>query len=229
MQRSLLLTFTAGFLITACGQPANGESAAAPATSAAAASSATAQSDVRDDAVQSSFGAISGVYTSEATHRYISFSYLHQGLSRPILRWRDWDATLNWNAEDPEKSTVEVTIDANSIDSGVDEFDGHLRGDTFFDVANHPTITFVSTSLTRSGEHAGTMTGDLTIKGNTKPVTLDVKYNDGRFNERGNNYKIGFSAKGTVKRSDFGVDAYTPFVGDDVEVIIDVEFEMPAK
>jgi len=171
--------------------------------------------------------AISGTYQADPGHRYITFSYLHQGYSRPFLRWRDWDATLEWDADDPTASSVSVTIDANSIDSGVDEFDGHLKGDKFFDTANHPEITFVSTSLTKTGDNTGTLTGDLTIKGNTKPVTLDVTLNRAAFEDRGQVYKIGFSATGAVKRSDFGVDAYVPFVGDEVSLVIETEFLNP--
>ncbi len=171
--------------------------------------------------------AVSGTYQTDPGHRYITFSYLHQGYSHPFLRWRDWDATLEWNADDPTASSVSVTIDANSIDSGVDEFDGHLKSDKFFDTANYPEITFVSTSLTKTGDNTGTLTGDLTIKGNTKPVTLDVTLNRAAFDDRGQVYKIGFSATGAVKRSDFGVDAYVPFVGDEVSLIIETEFLNP--
>ncbi len=180
-------------------------------------------------AAEDASAAASGEYQAESGHRYITFSYWHQGLSRPYLRWRDWDATLDWNAENPTASSVSVEIDAAAIDSGVDEFDDHLRGEKFFDVENHPTITFESTSLTETGEKSGTMTGDLTIKGVTKAVTLDVTMNRGFFDERGKQYKIGFSATGAVKRSDFGVDLFTPVVGDDVEIIIEAEFIMPKK
>ncbi len=195
----------AAFLIASCGGTANSEDAeAAPA-------------------------AISGEYKTDPQHRYITFHYLHQGFARPHLRWRDWDATLAWNAEDPTASSVSVNINAASIDSGVDEFDGHLRGEQFFDVENHPEITFESTSLTAGDDNTGTMTGDLAIKGITKPITLDVTMNRAAFDERKNEYKIGFSAKGVVKRSDFGVDLYTPFVGDEVDLIIEAEFLMPAE
>lgn len=193
------------FLIAACGGTANSQDADA------------------------SGGAISGEYQTDPEHRYITFNYVHQGYSKPYLRWRDWDATLDWNAADPAASSVVVTIDANSIDSGVDRFDGHLRSDDFFDVENHPEITFKSTDLNVTGDDTGTMTGDLTVKGITKPVTLDVKLNRSAFEERAGAYKIGFSATGVVKRSDFDVDAYTPFVSDDVNLNIEAEFVMPVE
>lgn len=171
----------------------------------------------------------SGEYSIDKEHAYISFDYLHQGLSRPVLRWRSWDATLDWDADEPTNSSVTVTIDASSIDSGVDRFDGHLRGENFFDVENHPEITFVSTALEKTSEDEGALTGDLTIKGITKSVTLDVTLNQASFSDRANAHKIGFSASGTVKRSDFDVDAYVPAVADDVNLNIQVEFVKPAE
>ncbi|MHA7871553.1 MAG: YceI family protein, partial [Hyphococcus sp.] len=174
-------------------------------------------------------GAISGVYKTDPTHRYITFSYSHAGYSNPWLRWRDWEGTLDWNADAPEESSINVVIDANSIDSGVDVFDGHLKEDRFFDVANYPQITFVSTSIEKTGETTGVIAGDLTIKDVTKPVELDVTFNKGEFDERNNRYKIGFSAETTVKRSDYGVDLYAPVVSDEVDIIIETEFLMPAE
>ena len=116
----------------------------------------------------------SGVYASEPTHAYITFSYLHQGFSRPFLRWRTWTANLDWNAQKPEKSSVTAEIKVASIDSGVDVFDGHLKSADWFDAEKHPTITFKSTSLKTTGDNTGEMTGDLTVKNITKPVTLNV-------------------------------------------------------
>lgn len=196
---------------------------------AASAAAAQSPSDVRDDAVQGGFNAPTGQYVADQTHRYITFSYSHLGFSNPYVRWRDWDATLDWNAEDPEKSSVSVTIDAASVDTGVDVFDGHMKGDTFFDVANHPEITFVSTEIKRTDDFTGTITGDLTIKGNTLPVTLETTFNKGDFVQRSNLHKLGFSAKTTVKRSDFGVDAFAPAVSDEVEIVIEVEFDKPIQ
>ncbi len=168
--------------------------------------------------------AVSGTYQVDPGHRYITFSYLHVGYSRPALRWRDWEATLAWDADNPSASSLSVVIDATSIDSGVDEFDGHLNGDRFFDTAKHPEITFVSTKLTKTGDTTGVMTGDLTIKGITKPIDLDVTLNRTAKDDFFKVYKIGFSAVGTVKRSDFEMNYAIPVVGDEVEINIQAEF-----
>ena len=174
-------------------------------------------------------GAASGVYTTDLKHRYITFSYSHFGYSDPWVRWRDWDATLDWNAEDPAASSVSVVINAASVDSGVDEFDGHLKGERFFDVENHPEITFVSTNVEKTGETTGKIIGDLTIKGVTKSETLDVIFNNGGFDQRKNAHKLGFSGKATVKRSDYGVDFLAPGVSDEVEIIVEAEFLKPVE
>lgn len=214
--KSLAAPAIAAIIIAGCGEAANSQSG-----------NAAAGAD--DQSSSAAFDAVSGEYTPDPQHRYITFSYLHQGYSRPMVRWRSWDGTLDWDAENPEDSSVSITIDVDSVDTGVDEFDGHLRGERFFDVANHPEITFESTSVSRSGDDTGTITGDLTIKGNTKPVTLDVTFNKGAFDERNNIYKLGFSGTTTVKRSDFGVDAYVPYVSDEVDVTIETEWTMPAE
>ena len=201
----------AALAVAVCGQ----------AATSAANASAPAQSEASI--------AKSGAYKPDPHHHYIAFSYLHQGFSHPQLRWGAWDATLNWNAEHPEASSVTATIDANSIDSGFEDFNGHLKSDRFFDAATYPEITFNSTKIEKTGANTGKMTGDLTIKGATKPVTLDVTFNKAAYDERQGVYKIGFSAHGVVKRSDFGVDMAVPMVSDDVDVTIESEFVMSAK
>ncbi len=171
--------------------------------------------------------AISGAYKTDPGHAYITFTYDHQGYSRPYLRWRTWTGDLNWNAASPEKSSITVSIEAASIDSGVDRFDDHLKSADFFDVEKHPTITFKSKKLDRTGANTGIITGDLTIKGVTKPVALNVTINRAADDDFAKAHKLGFSARGTVKRSDFGVDKYAPFVSDTVELIIETEFVKP--
>ncbi len=188
----------AALSVAACGQASNADNANSVS---AAPEAASAQQDMQE--IEST--AASGAYTPDEKHRYITFSYFHQGYSRPWVRWREWTGTLNWDAEAPENSSVNIIIDATSVDSGVDVFDGHLNGDKFFDTANNKEITFVSTGVTKTGANTGKITGDLTIKGITKPVTLDAVFNKGAYEERGNQYKLGFSGKASVKRTDFGL------------------------
>ncbi|MCK5750530.1 MAG: YceI family protein [Oricola sp.] len=215
--RNAILAGAAAFALAACGQGGSAETSGATE----AASAQQAAEEVQSDAV-------SGVYTPDSGHRYITFSYFHQGFSNPWLRWRDWDGELVWNAENPAESSVNVTIDVASIDSGVDEFDGHLVGENWFNAAAHPEITFVSTDVEKTGANTGKITGDLTIKGITKPVTLDVVFHKGAYQERGNSYKLGFSGKTTLMRSDFDLGAYVPVVSDEVDVVIETEWQMPA-
>jgi len=169
-------------------------------------------------------GAVPGVYKSEATHAYITFQYLHQGYARPTLRWNDFEATVNLDPSSPNDSTLNVTIDAASIDSGVEKFDQHLVSADFFDVANHPSITFSSTSLNQLRTGYGKLAGELTMKGITKPITLDVTLNKVGENFRSKKPMLGISATTKLKRSEWDLGQYTPVVGDDVDISIEVEF-----
>ncbi len=171
----------------------------------------------------------SGEYKLDKGHGYIAFTYSHLGYSKPILRWRDWDATLNWNKDDPTASTISVVINAASIDSGVDDFDAHLKSDDFFDVENHPQITFEATEIVKSSDTKGTITGDLVMMGQSHPVTLDVTFNKAGFQSRGNVHKIGFSATTNLLRSQWGLGLFAPNVSDEVSLAIEVEFDMPAE
>ena len=169
-------------------------------------------------------GAVPGVYKSEATHAYITFQYMHQGYARPTLRWNDFEATVNLDPANPTASTLNVVIDASSIDSGVPKFDEHLVSAGFFDVANHPKITFNSTSLNQVSLGKGKLMGELTMKGITKPVELRVVLNKVGENFRSKKPMIGISAKTRIKRSDWDLGKHTPIVGDDVDISIEVEF-----
>lgn len=165
----------------------------------------------------------SGVYKSESGHAYIAMSYDHQGYARPILRWGAFDATVNVDSENPENSSLSVVIDVASIDSGVDVFDQHLQAEQFFNVAKYPTINFTSTSMEQLVQGRGKVTGDLTIKDITKPVTLDVTLNKVGKHFSSKKDIFGISAKTIIRRDDFGVGLYN-IVGQEVEVQIEVEF-----
>lgn len=164
-----------------------------------------------------------GKYTLDKTHGYVTFSYSHQGYSRPWLRFRSLDATLKLNEKDIQQSTLKVSIDPSSIDSGVDIFDDHLLGKNHFDVKNHSSITFEATKI-EVNESNVAITGDLTVKGNTAPVTLQGSFNRGGLHFQSKKPVLGFSATTQLKRSEWGLGYAVPFVGDMVDVVIEVEF-----
>ena len=166
----------------------------------------------------------SGTYALEKTHAYVAISYSHQGFSRPILLFRDFDATLEFNAEKLAASALTVNIDPDSIDSGVDEFDEHLVGADMFDVDKFPEAAFVATNIREIGNGSFKIDGELTLKGVTKALTLDARFNKGGVHFKLNKPHLGFSATAVLKRSEWDLGYAVPFVGDDVAITIEVEF-----
>lgn len=168
-------------------------------------------------------GVPSGEYTLDSSHGYITFTYSHLGFSNPRVGFNRFDTTLELDSDNPEKSTVNVTIDASSIDSRVAEFNDHLNGSDFFNTAEHPIITFQSTVVEATGENTFDVTGDLTILGTTKPVTLATTINKAANHPMRNVPTVGVSASTMLLRSEWGLGAYVPAVSDEVELSIEVE------
>lgn len=165
----------------------------------------------------------SGKYTLDNAHGYITFTYSHLGFSNPRVGFNSFDTELNLDSSNPANSTVEVTIDASSIDSRVAEFNEHLNGADFFNTAEYPTITFKSTKVEATGGNTFDVTGDLTILGTTKPVTLAATINKAANHPMRDIPAVGVSASTKLMRSDWGLDAYVPAVSDEVELSIEVE------
>lgn len=165
----------------------------------------------------------SGKYALDSSHGYITFTYSHLGFSNPRVGFNSFDTLLELDNEKPENSKVEVTIDATSIDSRVAEFNEHLNGADFFNTAEHPTITFKSTKVEATGDNTFDVTGDLTILGKTRPVTLATTINKAGNHSLQNVPAVGVSASTRLMRSAWGLDAYVPAVGDEVELSIEVE------
>jgi polyisoprenoid-binding protein YceI len=169
-----------------------------------------------------------GQYQLEKPHASLTFGVTHLGLSTYTLRFADFDATLDFDPANPAASRVSAVINPMSVrsdhptDAGWDGRIGSdiLRGGTF------PQITFTSTAVDVTGSYAGRVTGDLTLMGVTKPVTLDVTYNGSMASAAlyGGRAAVGFSASGQFKRSDFGSTRYAEFVGEEVTVRIEAEF-----
>jgi polyisoprenoid-binding protein YceI len=165
----------------------------------------------------------SGKYTLDSSHGYITFTYNHLGFSNPRVGFNRFDTELTLDSSDPENSAVEVTIDASSIDSRVADFNDHLNGSDFFNTAEYPTITFKSTNVEATGENTFDVTGDLTILGTTKPVTLAATINKAANHPMRNVPTVGLSASAKLMRSEWGLGAYVPAVSDEVELSIEVE------
>ena len=168
-------------------------------------------------------GVSSGSYGLDKTHGYITFTYSHLGFSNPHVGFNDFDVTLDLDSANPESSKLEVTIDASSIDSRIEEFNGHLNGEEFFDTANHPTITFVATDIKSTGEDSFDINGDLSIKGTTKPVTLKATINKAADHPIQKRAVIGVEAETKVNRADWGLTKAIPYVSDEVTIYISVE------
>ncbi|MGI9286341.1 MAG: YceI family protein [Pseudomonadales bacterium] len=166
----------------------------------------------------------SGSYSIDPTHGYINLGYNHMGFSRPTIRVTGFQADLTFDANKIENSQVNVTMEASSLDSGVEKFNGHLDGDKFFNVAKFPSITFASTSVKDNGDGTLAITGDLTIKGVTKPVTMDATLNKAGLNPVKKIAALGFSANATITRSEWGLGEYAPMVSDAVDISIEAEF-----
>lgn len=170
-----------------------------------------------------------GIYASDPTHTNVLWDVKHFGLSNYYGRFDNVKATLDFDAKDVEKSKLSVTIDPKSVDTNhptkPNTFNTEIAGAKFFDADKFTTITFKSTAIKLTGEKTGTVTGDLTFHGVTKPVTLDVKFN-GSFQQHPMTKKpaVGFSATGTIKRSEFGVSTLVGPISDDVKLTIETEF-----
>jgi polyisoprenoid-binding protein YceI len=164
-------------------------------------------------------------WKTDPAHSEVDFTIKHMALSNVHGRFGTVDATLVWDDQDPTKSTVNATIDVTGVDTGVPNRDNDLKGARFFDVANNPKATFVSTSVTRTGS-ALQVNGNLTIKGVTKPVTLDVEGPTGPVTGMNKKLHTGFAATTTINREDFGIGAGMPvaMLGDDVKLTIDLDF-----
>lgn len=165
----------------------------------------------------------SGTYSVDPTHAYINFQYNHLGLSNPTLGFDNFTMDLNLDNADPTKSTVNVTIDPASIISGSEQWTKHLVGSEFFDVANHPEITFQSTSVEAAGEGAFKVMGDLTIKGESKPAALNVSINAAMNHPMSGDPVVGLEASGTLLRSEYGMGKFAPNVSDEIALNITAE------
>ncbi|WP_343562414.1 YceI family protein [Kiloniella sp. b19] len=169
-------------------------------------------------------------YSFDAGHSEITAAFNHSGISTQTIKFETFDGTIMIDKENPANSQVDVTIDTASVRTNIEVFNGHLQGGDFFDSENHPQATFKSTSVKQTGADIYTIVGDLTIKGNTQPVTLTAvktfegEHPLGQFIDvyKGAQY-LGFRITGDLLRSDFGLGKYAPLTSDNVNIVINTE------
>jgi polyisoprenoid-binding protein YceI len=160
-------------------------------------------------------------YTLEPDYTQGVFRWNHLGFSNPAAQFAQGEGTLEFDQADPTKSSVKVTIPLSSLNTGVPALDDHLRSADFFETAKFPAATFKSTLVEKGGmaNHLK-VTGELSLHGVSKPITLDVTVVKVGSNPRTSLPTVGFEATTTLKRSDFGLGKYAPQVSDEIQMHI---------
>lgn len=172
---------------------------------------------------------LTGAYTIDPSHSQVGFVARHAMITKVRGTFDDFHGTATVDATEPAASTVEVTIQVPSVDTRSADRDNHLRNADFFDVERYPTITFRSTDVRQTGDDTLELTGDLTIKGVTRPVTIPFQF-EGQAQDPFGNTRIGFSGRTKVNREDFGLtwNAALETGGLLVSKEITLEFEVSA-
>jgi polyisoprenoid-binding protein YceI len=168
----------------------------------------------------------SGTYSIDTWHTQLGFSVKHLGISTVRGVFNDYTGSLTVGTD---LASTSVTIEAKmaSVNTGNAGRDEHLQGEGFFDSANHPVMTFTSTGIEQQGD-AYVLNGDLSIRGVSKPVALGVEFNGSGVFYVDQSTHFGFTATGSINRSDFGVSFAVPLVSDAVQLTLDAQFVQPA-
>jgi polyisoprenoid-binding protein YceI len=174
-------------------------------------------------ALTSAAAAAPAAYTFDPNHTEVRFCWNHLGVSRQCAHFLKYEGELQYDEAEPAQSTVSVKFLTGSIETLVPVFNDHMKSDKLFDAAKFPDITFKSTKFEKTGEKSGKVTGGLTIKGITKPVTLDVTLNFSGAHPMTKKQTLGVGAVTALKRTDFGVSYAAPMVSDDISIEIQTE------
>ena len=162
-------------------------------------------------------------YAFDPLHTEVRFCWSHLGISRQCAHFTKYEGELLYDEALPENSHLKVTFKTESIETLVPIFNEHMKGDKLFDAEKYPEATFKSTKFARTGEKTGKVSGELTVHGVTKPVTLDITLNFDGIQPMSRKQTLGIAATGSLKRSEFGISAAVPYVSDDVSIEIQTE------
>lgn len=169
----------------------------------------------------------------DPTHSEIQFKVKHLVISTVTGHFRQFEGIVETEGDDFSTAAISFAAETASVDTNQTQRDEHLRSAEFFDAENFPKMTFLSTSVEKTGDATYTITGDLTIKGNTKSVKLDAEYG-GSMTDFYGNYKSGFEVTGKINRKDFGLtwgavtEAGGVVVGDEVKLAFNIQIARPA-
>ena len=179
-----------------------------------------------DDVSMNPLSAPKGKYKADPAHTSVLFCIRHNGISDYCGRFNGVIGTLTFSGNQPEKSSLSVEIDVNSIDTPSDKLNTELKT-TFFETAKFPTATFKSTAIKVTGNNEGEITGDLTLHGVKKPVTLKATFGGGKMHPFANAYVIGFSGSVKIKHADFAFPSvvWRSFIGDEVTLYFESELQ----
>ncbi len=190
------------------------------ALAAALATASAAMAQQAPQVITDPVKAPAGDYALDPHHASVTLKLSHMGLSHYTMRFDKLEGGFGYDPTHPAASKVHFSIDPTSIDTDDQAFNKEIA-EKFLETGKYPALTFASTAITHVGGH-GKVTGDLTFHGVTKPVTLNVDYRG--FVTMMGQQRMGFSAETAIKRSEFGAGAYVPVVGDEVTVLIELEF-----
>lgn len=158
----------------------------------------------------------------QGQHASVNFKISHLGYSWIYGRFNDFEGTFSWDADKPEASAINVTVNTESVDTNHAERDKHIRSEDFLNVAENATATFTSTGVEVTGDNSAKVSGDLTLNGVTKPVVLDANF-IGEGDDPWGGYRAGFDATTTLNLADFGIDYNLGPASETVELILTVE------
>jgi polyisoprenoid-binding protein YceI len=208
--------------LSACATAAGAPDQAPPFTGEAPAS-ATAPADY-----PIAVDVPAGSYRLDPRHASVVFRIRHMGLAWFTARFDGKAATLTLDSADPSRSQLRASVDADTVNTGVLNAAGERAFDRSIGRAlgeeTTPSISFVSTAIERTGEHTARITGDLTMNGQTHPATFEATFDGGAVDPlRGGAQVLGFSAHGSINRSEWGVTEWRSFTGDEVQIVIEAE------
>lgn len=218
------LFLATAILVSACASTSGAPDQPAPFTTAIQAPAAAGP-----PSYETAVDLPAGTYRVDRRHASVLFRIRHMELAWFTARFDSFDATLEFDPTDPTRSRLSASVDAASISTNVLNAQGERSFDRTVGRAigseTTPSITFTSTAIERTGEHTARVTGDLTMNGQTHPATLTATFDGGAVDPlRGGAQVLGFSAFGTIDRTQWGVTQWGAFTGSDVQIVIEAEF-----